>query len=100
MVRLREHGYSLGKIGKLYGISRQRVHQIISGYQDNLNSLAGRSAGYKETHTIAMERDYFSCQTCGSLKSLVVHHKDNDDRNNSLPNLITLCRPCHAKLHR
>ena len=39
------------------------------------------------------------CIKCGSKDKLVVHHEDCDHRNDSLNNLITLCRACHARLH-
>jgi len=48
------------------------------------------------------KRDNFICQQCGKKRSTIVHHiiswhlthDDSDD------NLITLCRGCHAKVHR
>jgi hypothetical protein len=39
------------------------------------------------------------CEICESVKQLVVHHKDRNRYNNSLNNLIILCRSCHAKEH-
>ncbi len=52
-------------------------------------------------------RDNYTCQNCGGTKHLTVHHKDGKgrsvvktDRNNSLRNLITLCRSCHINIHR
>lgn len=53
-----------------------------------------------------LERDNYKCQNCGEqkIKTLVVHHKDRSGRttkiNNSLENLITLCRKCHINEHR
>jgi len=32
MKQLKEKGFSYGSISKLFNISRQRVHQLISGY--------------------------------------------------------------------
>lgn len=40
------------------------------------------------------------CELCGSTKNIDVHHKDGNYRNNSIENLIVVCRSCHMKLHR
>lgn len=45
-------------------------------------------------------RDNFTCQDCGvNNKSLDIHHKTPfmQTHDNSLNNLITLCRSCHLK---
>lgn len=44
-----------------------------------------------------MER---SCQICGSVQNVDVHHRDGNFRNNHPDNLMTLCRSCHIKIHR
>ena len=56
---------------------------------------------------LTLRRDNFTCQKCGCtyLVNLVVHHLDGAGRNkkvknNSLDNLQTLCRKCHANAHR
>jgi 5-methylcytosine-specific restriction endonuclease McrA len=55
-----------------------------------------------------LARDGYKCTDCGianEVKHLVVHHMDGSRRfgerrmNNSLDNLVTLCKPCHAKEH-
>lgn len=53
----------------------------------------------------ALERANNKCEICGSKKDLIVHHKDKKGRgskikNNSLDNLIVLCKSCHIKEHR
>lgn len=40
-----------------------------------------------------------SCETCGSVVSLHVHHKNRDHFDNSPSNLMTLCASCHRKSH-
>ena len=40
-----------------------------------------------------------SCEGCGGLEQLGVHHKDENWRNNSPENLVTLCATCHTHLH-
>jgi len=45
------------------------------------------------------------CQLCGKpqlyerYRGLHIHHKDKNRKNNSLDNLIVLCRSCHSKQH-
>jgi len=46
-----------------------------------------------------MERDGFKCQKCSGNENLLVHHKDINPKNNSIENLQTLCRGCHARVH-
>ena len=40
------------------------------------------------------------CAECGTDKDLQVHHIDGDYNNNTVENLIVLCRSCHMKRHR
>lgn len=35
------------------------------------------------------------CENCGSISSLLVHHKDGNRLNNNLSNLMTCCSRCH-----
>lgn len=44
-----------------------------------------------------LKRDNNKCILCGSIKHLIVHHKNYDNQN--LDNLITLCSKCHRKVH-
>ncbi len=52
-----------------------------------------------------LELDNNECQLCGDDQDLVVHHIDekssrnSDTPNNSLDNLITLCKQCHYYCH-
>lgn len=53
-----------------------------------------------------LDRDDWKCQRCGSTSKLLVHHIDNSrvthgqyQMNNELSNLLTLCRPCHSRVH-
>lgn len=49
------------------------------------------------------KRDGFKCQKCGKKEDSrkhLVHHIDFNPRNNSVKNLILLCRACHTDAHR
>ena len=93
--RLRDKGFSYGAIGKTYGISRQRVQQILSGYQRLYGYL-----WYYQLCKAIWARDNYTCQQCGAIKKLLVHHRDKNNTNNELSNLLTLCQSCHLELHR
>lgn len=47
-----------------------------------------------------LEYDSYTCQHCGKKESLDVHHKKayREVHDNSLGNLITLCRQCHVEV--
>lgn len=100
MLRLKELGYSYGAISQLYGISRQRVHQIISGYSKNLKRVSRHNGCYWKIYNMVLNRDSHICQKCGSDEKVIVHHIDSNDDNNEIANLITLCNKCHLDLHR
>ena len=66
------------------------------------NSIKGNRKNYLE---IAKKNKTWKCETCGALKSsdnfdLIVHHKDNNNRNNNIKNLMVLCQSCHIKIHK
>lgn len=42
-------------------------------------------------------RDNYTCQLCGHTPSKTVHHIDYNRKNNTVLNLITVCRSCHGK---
>ena len=44
-----------------------------------------------------LARDHHLCRVCRAPDPLVVHHRRPSHRPSSL---ITLCRACHARLHR
>lgn len=46
-----------------------------------------------------LKREFRICQSCLSAPYEETHHVDGDRRNNSLQNLIPVCRKCHKKFH-
>ena len=49
--------------------------------------------------TKILERDNYTCKSCGRTKKLEVHHIDGNNKNNDLNNMITLCMACHRNLN-
>lgn len=97
MQEMRDRGFSYSQIASVWSISRQRVHQILSGYERNLKALG--NGWYGTMRTIVMARDNNKCTKCGSAKHLVIHHLDHNDNHNGEMNLITLCSSCHTSTH-
>lgn len=63
----------------------------------SLTILMKRTGG---NYIRVMERDNYRCVVCGRDDGfLVVHHKDGNVMNNDMDNLMTVCKPCHARLH-
>ncbi len=60
------------------------------------NILEIRDGGNYEN---TLKRDNYKCQKCNCINDLFVHHKDKNNKNNKLENLVTLCRTCHAREH-
>ena len=57
-----------------------------------------RFAGRREQ---VLDRDHRTCRVCLSPAPLVVHHRSLRRKKSNRPSaLITLCRACHARLHR
>ena len=39
------------------------------------------------------------CAICGSVKNLLIHHIDGNRHNNTIDNLIVVCKKCHQNYH-
>ena len=100
MQQCREKGLSYQQIGALFGCSRQRVHQILSGYQIAKKSLEHKKGWYNQLRLAVFVRDNGECQKCGSVEGIILHHIDGNNANNALDNLITVCNNCHLDIHR
>jgi 5-methylcytosine-specific restriction endonuclease McrA len=57
---------------------------------------------YESLRQEVLRRDGWRCQSCGSMTSLEIHHKQfrSHSGHDSEENLITLCAECHAGIHR
>jgi 5-methylcytosine-specific restriction endonuclease McrA len=57
---------------------------------------------YRELHRQVLKRDGWTCQMCGRIQNLQVHHLQFRSRlgADNERNLITLCLGCHNDLHK
>lgn len=44
-------------------------------------------------------RDNFTCQKCGNIHKLGVHHIDYNKKNNNPKNIVTLCNNCNSEVN-
>jgi hypothetical protein len=128
MVNLKDKKYTYSQIGIIFGISRQRVHAIITGYSsrklhprqitpvfDTLGRPISREGitlqGADFTREIIRRRDNYTCQICGRVwqegqRRFDVHHidcdpsktKQYDNLEKEKNNMITLCHKCHLNI--
>lgn len=76
--------------------------------ENHPNWLGGKSfEEYTKDFNIKLKekirkRDNFTCQECGYTEEqlgyrLPIHHIDYNKKNNSIENLVSLCKSCHCK---
>lgn len=68
------------------------------------NTKGRNEPGYEKFRKKVLKRDGYSCQLCGAVDNLEVHHKKSYAKypkfRTVLSNGITLCNSCHKKVHR
>ena len=47
-----------------------------------------------------LERDHHQCQICKYSKKIIVHHINENPKDNRLDNLVVLCQICHVVVER
>lgn len=89
---------SYTKTAKLFGVSRQRIHQIVRNYKTVYFKT-------EKSRRILYFKIYFNsrqllCFRCKKDVFANFHHKDKNPLNNELENLMPLCKQCHGTIHR
>src|SRR6266704_2537380 len=85
-------GYSFAEIGRKYNLSKQRTHQIITGYR----SFSGNNFSSSFSDSLGLG---YICKLCFARRELI-HHIDRNSSNNNLSNLLPLCKKCHVIVHK
>lgn len=64
--------------------------------------MRSNPAAYNQLRNQVLHRDGWKCQSCGTMSTLEVHHKQfrSQAGNDSSENLITLCTVCHSSVPR
>src|SRR5574343_66234 len=82
-------------------------HYNWKGGKDLENRRLKASPEYRCWRDAVYKRDRYSCQTCGlhcNSKNIVAHHiygwADFPNLRFDINNGLTLCRSCHAKIHK
>lgn len=89
------------ELARLFGLSRQRIRQIIEKNYENFNSKKITD----KIKYLTLLKNNFQCQL--GIKctpdyrqpNLHIHHIDLNRLNNKPKNLITLCAKCHRYIH-
>lgn len=81
---------------------RQCFGQFVTG-PNNPAFYSGGNPGvygpmFKSMKPRVLARDGGVCFVCGAVGKLDVHHVNRDKKNNSMLNLVAVCRTCHRKL--
>lgn len=71
--------------------------QLISKTGKNHNRYISGIGTYRKEALSHYEK---SCIKCGHTKKVIVHHIDENRKNNNLSNLMILCESCHVKIHK
>jgi len=74
----------------------------VNRVQPKIAPLRLEPNAYEQLRHQVLRRDGWRCQSCGSMSNLEVHHKDfrSHSGDDTEKNLIRLCNPCHATIHR
>jgi hypothetical protein len=77
------------RTGRLLGVSRQRVFQIVNNY-----THFGRNGRKKKYKNFEM------CEVCNQSKAKILHHIDFNNQNDDSTNLLPVCEKCHLIIHK
>lgn len=86
-------------------------HADVSGENNPMHGIKGKeSPNYKDGRSYFQKASYIGillasgrdkkCEICGSTDNIDVHHVDGNHKNNTISNLMWVCRKCHnTKCH-
>ncbi len=105
--RKAKKGFNLNSKGSPFKRGLIPWNKGTKGVMQTWNKGLGKGRKYSleflsSLRELIRERDGYMCQLCGCLQEdcserLSIHHIDYNKKNDSLNNLIALCRSCHSK---
>jgi HNH endonuclease len=85
------------------GHARKMAGERNPAWIDGRTNLPYTPGFFRTLKNEILKRDGYECQACGRPKvepgTHVIHHLDLQKTNHDPSNLLTLCGPCHGKLH-
>ena len=89
---------------KVSAANTREKHWNWKGGISEENQLIRNSSKHKEWSLSVLRRDRWTCQQCGyKVRNIIAHHirkfSEYKELRFEVSNGITLCRPCHCKLH-
>lgn len=88
-VYLQNKSYAI--TGRIFDLTRQRIHQIVKDYKN----IGTQNRQEKYDKKLVGKK----CYICKKLSAILLHHKDFNNKNDKLNNLIPCCKDCHVLLH-
>jgi len=77
-----------------YGLNRRGYHA-----SPNTELKKGNKLRFKDGLWSYRKHKKSECEDCGSVEHLLVHHMDENRRNNDVSNLRTVCAKCHTNIY-
>ncbi len=101
-----EQGLSQAELAQHFGVVQSAMVKVLRrlGITAKSKGRAGAENGrYVHGKSSTLYRKMVrkkNCAICGTTEQLVVHHKNENHRDNTPSNLAVLCSPCHSSLHK
>lgn len=90
-VMLYENGHGFTEIATTLHVSKQRIHQIVKNYKN----YGWKRFNKKEKKLL---KEKIKCSICRQ-PTKIFHHIDRNNSNDSIDNLMPLCKKCHEEIH-
>ena len=106
---MRKKRKSYQYIANYFNVSRQNIWTIANNYKSPNKKINIDKVIFGGNKEKALFRDDYKCQICWTTekkhqklfkRSLCTHHLNQNKKNNTLKNLMTLCIQCHTKIHQ
>lgn len=93
----------IGKLRKKIKLPKKRIQIPKTVYYKPLPApVVPQGEGWSAVREKILKRDNHSCRICGAEdgeSKIHVHHVDRNRDNLKHTNLVTLCEPCHRRVH-
>lgn len=96
--------FSSGRLEDLSAFKRRKYcnRECMKRAYIKLKTEAGWTTAHgsaRKVNELIKDGNTDTCEICGKVGKVDVHHKDENPQNNDPSNLKVLCRSCHMKIH-